>query len=72
MHLPLGISDHNELCIYLNKLAINYSKSVYILTRSMKYLCNPTAQISIKDGINNVSLQATVCVNYLGVFIDNR
>jgi len=56
----------------LNKLSINYSKSVYMLTRSMKYLCSPTELTSFDVHINNVLLQGTTCVKYLGVLIDSR
>jgi len=56
----------------LNKLSINYSKSVYMLTRSMKYLCSPTELTSFTVHINNVLLQGTACVKYLGALINSR
>jgi len=56
----------------LNKLSINYSKSVYMLTRSVKYLCSPTELTSFNVHINNVLLQGTTCMKYLGVLIDSR
>jgi len=56
----------------LKKLSINYSKSVYTLKRSTKYLCSPTELISLNVHINNVLLQGMTCVKYLRVLIDSR
>lgn len=42
---------------------------MYKLTRSMKYLCSPTELTFFN--VYNVSLQATVCVKYLGVLVDS-
>jgi len=49
----------------LNKLSFNYPKSVYMLAKSMKYLCSPIELTSFKVHINNVLLQGTTCVKYL-------
>jgi len=43
-----------------------------MLTRSMKYLCSPTEMTSFNVDINNVLLQGTTWVKYLGVLIDSR
>jgi len=50
----------------LNKLSINYSKSVHMLTRSIKYLCSATELSSFNVHINNILLQGA-CVKYLDV-----
>jgi len=42
--------------MHLNRLSINYSKSVYMLTRCIKSLCSPTELTSFNVHINNVLL----------------
>jgi len=58
--------------MHLNKLSINYSKSGYMTTRSMKHLCSPTELTSFSVYVNNVLLQGAACVKYLGVLIGSR
>ena len=54
-----------------NKLSLNYSKSTFMLTKSLKNNSNLSETCSFQIKINNSCFQQTTCANYLAVLIDS-
>ena len=54
-----------------NKLSLNYSKSTFILTKSLKKNSNLSETCSFQIKINDSCFQRTKCAKYLGVLIDS-
>jgi len=54
-----------------NKLSLNYSKSTFMLTKSLKNNSNPSETCSFQIKINDSCFQRTTCAKYLGVLIDS-
>ena len=54
-----------------NKLSLNYSKSTYMLTKSLKNNNNLSETCSFQIKINGSCFQRTTCAKYLGVLIDS-
>jgi len=54
-----------------NKLSLNYSKSTFMLTESLKNNSNLSETCSFHIKINDSCFQRTTCAKYLGVLIDS-
>ena len=54
-----------------NKLSLNYSKSTFMLTKSLKNNSNLSETCSFRIKINHSSFQWKTCAKYLGVLIDS-
>jgi len=53
------------------KLSLNYSKSTFMLTKSLKNTSNLSETCSFQIKINDSCFQRTTCEKYLGVLIDS-
>ena len=53
-----------------NKLFLNYSKSTFMLTKSLKNNSNLSETCSFQIKINDSCFQRTTCAKYSGVLID--
>jgi len=54
-----------------NKLFLNYSKSTFVLTKSLKNNSNLSETCLFQIKINDSCFQRTTCAKYLGVLIDS-
>jgi len=54
-----------------NKLSLNYSKSTFMLTKSLKNNSNLLETCSFQIKTNDRCFQRTTCAKYLGVLIDS-
>ena len=54
-----------------NKLSLNYSKSTFMLTKSLQKNSNLSETCSFQIKINDSCFQRTKCAKYLGVLIDS-
>ena len=57
--------------LHLNKLSLNYSKSTFMLTKSLKNNSNLSETCSFQIKINDSCFQRTTCAKYLGILIDS-
>jgi len=63
------IKVDNSLCS--NKSSLNYSKSTFMLTKSLKNNSNLSETCSFQIKINDSCFQRTTCAKYLGILIDS-
>ena len=57
--------------LHSNELSLNYSKSTFMLTKSLKKNSNLSDTCSFQIKINNSCFQRTKCAKYLGILIDS-
>ena len=58
-------------CLRSNELSLNYSKSIFMLTKSLKKNSNISETCSFQIKINDSCFQRTKCAKYLRVLIDS-
>ena len=63
------IKVDNSLCS--NKSSLNYSKSTFMLPKSLKNNSNLSETCSFQIKINDSCFQRTTCAKYLGILIDS-
>ena len=57
--------------LHSNKLSLNYSKSKFMLTKSLKKNSNLSDTCSFQIKINDICFQRKKCAKFLGVLIDS-